>query len=108
MIANFGLTKKGEAICLNEYAAHISEFNSTQVILIEDWQAESNLYPDDAAYISPLTEFQELVLPSRPGRSRLHYLSGSSISAIYSLFEVAKNQQERRTFQVPSFISDYT
>ena len=105
MFPCFGLTKSGEAICLTEYAAYISEFNSTQVILIEDRQTESSKYPDDAAYISPLTKFQELVLPSRPGRSRLHH-SDRQISAIYSRFEVAKNQQERRTFQVHSFMSD--
>ena len=37
----YGLTRLGEPICINEYAANISANYSTQVLLFEDWQSDT-------------------------------------------------------------------
>ena len=72
---HFVLTKDGEPIGLTEHSVHIAEASKTHVIQLFDHDIGSNILIKEE-HLHPHEQFEGLfVLPSRPGHSRVSFVS---------------------------------
>ena len=81
-VPEYGITEKGEPICLSEYASQIiAESAHAYILLVEDFSTGMGPQLTDA-HISPDAVFNELVLTQRPGRTRLSYAFNAKFEKI--------------------------
>ena len=86
----FAITSTGEPINFVEYATRIAANSGTNVLLLEDWNTNTALYPNDTDYIDPDASWREFTLESRPGLSRLTHAYQAKIPSLYNYFSNEK------------------
>ena len=100
-VAEYGLTQKGDPICLNEYATDILAKNmNTHVQLFEDFSTGMGPALKEE-YINKNANFNDFMLKSRLGRSRLTYAFNMKCEKMYQFFSDFRQKQERHIIQIP-------
>ena len=94
----YALTQQGDPICLSEYATDIVGTNTnTHLVLLEDFSSGSHsMLGKD--HVNPNAEFNEFVLKSREGRSRLSYALNIKTRSLCNYFKQSREKWDQHVF----------